>query len=40
MDDTGFYVRQFIRLLEKPADPEKALSDFEVMMSGAIHQQN
>ena len=40
MDDTGFYVRQFIRFLENPADPEKALSDLEVMMSGAIHQQN
>jgi len=40
MDDTGFYVRKFIRLLEEPADPEKALSDLEVVMSSAIHQQN
>ena len=40
MDDTGFYVRQFIRFLENPADPERALSDLEVMMSSTIHQQN
>lgn len=35
-DDTGFYVRLFLRLLEKPADKDKAMSDFEVKMSDEI----
>ena len=39
LDDTGYYVRLFLKLLDTPADPVTALSDFELRMSDAIHKQ-
>lgn len=39
LDDNGYYVRLFLNLLDKPADPTTALSDFELRMSDAIHKQ-
>lgn len=39
LDDNGYYVRLFLNLLDKPADPTTALSDFELRMSDAIHRQ-
>ena len=38
-DDTGYYVRLFVKLLEKPANTSNALSDFEIIMSDAIHNK-
>ncbi|MHB8828536.1 MAG: hypothetical protein ACYC6Q_03260 [Syntrophales bacterium] len=39
LDDNGYYIRLFLKLLEKPAEPATALSDFELRMSDAIHKQ-
>ncbi|GEM_PF-1649161 len=39
IDDNGYYIRLFLKLLDKPADPATALSDFELRMSDAIHKQ-
>ncbi|RJP56254.1 MAG: hypothetical protein C4549_06825 [Deltaproteobacteria bacterium] len=39
LDDNGYYIRLFLKLLEKPAEPASALSDFELRMSDAIHRQ-
>lgn len=39
LDDTGYYVRLFLKLLDKPAEPATAQSDFELRMSDAIHRQ-
>jgi len=36
-DDTGYYVRLFIKLLSTPANVSDALSDFEIKMSDVIH---
>ncbi len=39
LDDNGYYIRLFLKLLEKPSEPATALSDFELRMSDAIHRQ-